>query len=97
MKIATGNVINMAAAAPDWVVAFNIGGETDEIVCPVFGWATVVETHLNDGTVTTAIEPAFLWGDMVWTSTELREHTPGLSGIEIRAREVSRAATKENQ
>ncbi|WP_405549513.1 hypothetical protein OG215_25145 [Streptomyces globisporus] len=84
MNIATGNVISVAPAAPmDWVVAFNLDGD-DEIVCLVVGWATVVTAHLKDGTAATAIEPAFFWADTVWTSSELREHTPGLSGIEIR-------------
>lgn len=91
MNIATGSVLNMAPVAPDWVVAFDIGGETGEIVCPVIGWATVVEAHMNDGTVSTCVQPAFLYGDMVWIPSELREHTPGLSGVEIRAREITRA------
>lgn len=97
MNIATGNVINLTAAAPDWVVAFDIGGETGEVVCPVIGWATVAEAEMTDGTVSTCVQPAFLWGDMVWTPTELREHTPGLSGVEIRAREITHATAKENQ
>lgn len=89
MKIATGSILNMAPAGHDWVAAFDIGGETEEIVCPVIGWATVVEAHMSDGTATTCVQPAFLYADMVWTPTELREHTPGLSGIEIRAREIT--------
>ncbi|MGW0933631.1 hypothetical protein [Streptomyces sp. NPDC002666] len=84
MNINTGNVINLIPATPDWVVAFNIGGETGEVVCPVIGWATTVEAHLPDGKVATCVEPAFVWGEMVWTPTELREHTPGLSGVATR-------------
>lgn len=91
MKIETGNVINLTACAPDWVVAFNLGGETGEVICPVIGWATVVEAHLTDGTTSTAVQPAFLWGDMVWTPSELREHTPGLGSVEIYAREITRS------
>ena len=97
MNIAKGNVINMAPAGHDWTITFDVGDETGEVVCPVIGWATVAQAHMKDGTVTTAVEPVFVWGSMVWTESELREHTPGLGGIEIRAREITRAATKENQ
>jgi hypothetical protein len=84
MNIATGSVLNMAPAAPDWVVAFDLGGESGEVVCPVIGWATVVQSRMKDGTAHTDVKPAFLWGDIVWTEAELREHTPGLKGVEIR-------------
>jgi hypothetical protein len=90
VKIETGSVINLTACAPDWTVAFN-HSETEQIVCPVIGWATVVEAHMNDGTTATSVQPAFLYGDMVWTPTELREHTPGLGSIAIRARETVHA------
>jgi len=93
MNIATGNVIRVSAASPDWVVTFDLGDEA-EIVAPVVGWATVMQAWTSEGD-TTRIEPAFLWGDMVWTETELREHSPGLSAFEIRAREITRATTKE--
>jgi hypothetical protein len=89
MNIATGSILNMAPAGHDWVIAFDEGDETQpEIVCPVIGWATVVEARLNDGTVSTCIQPAFLYVDMVWTPSELREHNPAASGFEIRAREI---------
>ena len=98
MNIATGSILNMAPAGHDWVIAFNEGDETQpEIVCPVIGWATVVEAHLNDGTAATCVQPAFLYVDMVWTPNELREHNPAASGFEIRTREITRATTKENQ
>jgi hypothetical protein len=98
MNIATGSILNMAPAGHDWVIAFDEGDETaPEIVCPVVGWATVVQSRMNDGTVHTEIAPAFLYVDMVWTPTELREHNPAASGFEIRAREITRATTKENQ
>ncbi|MEU3318881.1 hypothetical protein [Streptomyces sp. NPDC006785] len=86
MNIDKGNVINMIPATPDWIVAFNISEHegNDEIVCPVIGWATTVEAQLPNGLVTTCVEPAFVWGDTVWTPGELREHTPGLSGVETR-------------
>ncbi|WP_411091363.1 hypothetical protein [Streptomyces sp. 049-1] len=91
MKIERGSAINISACAPDWAVTFDLGLETGPITCPVIGWATVVEAHMVDGTTSTAIEPAFLWSDTVWTPTELREHTPGLGNVEIRAREITRA------
>lgn len=92
MNIATGSVLNMAPAGHDWVIAVDLGDETGpEIVCPVIGWATVVEAHLSDGTATTCVQPAFLYVDMVWTPNELREHNPAASGFEIRAREITRA------
>lgn len=91
MNIATGSILNMAPAGHDWVIAFDLGDETGpEVVCPVIGWATVVEAHLTDGTATTCLQPAFLYVDMVWTPSELREHNPAASGFEIRAREISR-------
>lgn len=95
MKIETGNVINVSSCNPDWLVAFDLGGETGEVVCPVVGWATVVQAHMQDGGVTTEVKPAFLWGDMVWVESELRDHTPGLGHVEIRAREIrSRRITR---
>lgn len=93
MNIATGSILNMAPAGHDWVIAFDEGGETQpEIVCPVIGWATVVEAHLNDDTASTCVQPAFLYLDMVWTPNELREHNHEISGFEIRAREIPGAA-----
>ncbi|MEU9894264.1 hypothetical protein ACIBCS_27925 [Streptomyces phaeochromogenes] len=93
MNIATGSVLNMAPAGHDWVIAFDEGDETlPEIVCPVVGWATVVEARLNDGTATTCVQPAFLYVDMVWTPNELREHNATVSGFEIRARVIPGAA-----
>lgn len=93
MKIATGSVLNMAPAGHDWVVAFDHRDETaEEIVCPVIGWATVVDACLTDGTATTSIQPAFLYLDMVWTPNELREHDPVVSGFEVRARVIPGAA-----
>ncbi|MFM9652785.1 hypothetical protein ACKI1S_42630 [Streptomyces galilaeus] len=87
MNIATGSVLNMAPAGHDWVVAFDHGDETaPETVCPVIGWATVVEARLNDGTATTCVQPAFLYLDMVWTPNELREHDDEITGFEVRAR-----------
>ncbi|MER8004959.1 hypothetical protein [Streptomyces sp. NPDC094149] len=94
MNIATGSVLNMAPAGNDWVIAFDYGDETaPEIVRPVIGWATVVEAHLSDGTATTCLQPAFLYLDMVWTPTELREHDSRISGFEVRAREIARPVT----
>ncbi|WP_432132727.1 hypothetical protein [Streptomyces tendae] len=84
MNIATGSILNMTPADNDWVVAFGLEGEPDDVVCPVIGWATVVQAHMKDGTVHTEVKPAFVWGDMVWTETELREHTPGLKRVQIR-------------
>lgn len=93
MNIATGSVLNMAPAGHDWVIAFDEGDETQpEIVCPVIGWATVVDAHLTDGTAATSLQPAFLYVDMVWTPNELREHNPAVTGFEIRAREIPGAA-----
>lgn len=90
MIIATGSVLNVAPAGHDWVIAFDHGDETQpEIVCPVIGWATVVEAHLNDGTATTCLQPAFLHLDMVWTPNELREHNHEITGFELRAREIA--------
>lgn len=90
MKIDKGHVISVSAATPDWVVVIDLGDDT-EIICSIIGWATLVQARMKDGTVTTNVEPAFLWGDMVWTETELREHSPGLARFEIRAREINRA------
>ncbi|MEH0627902.1 hypothetical protein [Streptomyces stelliscabiei] len=83
MKIAPGNVINMTTAAPGWHFAFDLG-EGAEIVCPLIGWATVVEAHMNDGTATTRVEPAFVWSQQVWTLSALREHAPTLDAYDIR-------------
>lgn len=91
MIIAKGHVINLAPAGHDWVVAFDLGDETGETVCPVVGWATVARAALNDGSTTTEVEPAFLWGNQVWIETDFREHAPNFSGFEIRAREITRA------
>lgn len=91
MKIATGSVLNMAPAGHDWVVALDHGDETTaEIICPVVGWATVVEAHLTDGTASTAVQPAFLYLDTVWTPNELRAFDYEVKGYEIRAREITR-------
>ncbi|MFJ6566452.1 hypothetical protein ACIQNU_03470 [Streptomyces sp. NPDC091292] len=93
MKITTGSVITMTPVAPGWVVIFDQGGEVGEVTCPVIGWATVVNAHLNDGTVHTEIKPAFLWGDMVWTEHDLREHAPEITRVEIRPGAVLSAVT----
>ncbi|MEU1302817.1 hypothetical protein [Streptomyces shenzhenensis] len=94
MKLTTGSVLNMTPAGHDWVVAFDLGGETGEVVCPVIGWATVVTADFKDGTVHTEVKPAFVWGDMVWTESELREHAPEITSFEIRAREITRPVTE---
>lgn len=90
MKIAAGSVINIAPTAPDWIVILS-EGDSEDIICPVIGWATVVQAHMNDGTVATSVEPAFLWGDQVWTETDAREHSTGGLRFAIRARETTRA------
>ncbi|MFJ4617395.1 hypothetical protein [Streptomyces sp. NPDC088812] len=82
MNIATGSVINLAPANPGWVVILSEGNSADTI-CPVIGWATVVQAHMKDGTVTTRVEPAFLWGEQVWTETDAREHSAGGLRFEI--------------
>lgn len=84
MNIAIGSVINMTPASAGWDIAFDLGGETGEVVCPVIGWATVVQSRTKAGNANTVVQPAFVWGDQVWTETELREHTPDLGGIAIR-------------
>jgi len=84
MKIANGNVISMAPAQPGWTVAIDLGGSEPEPPCPLVGWATVIQTHLKDGTTTTVIEPAFLWGQQVWIETDLREHAPDKVVLDIR-------------
>lgn len=91
MKIGIGSVINMAPAGHDWVIAFDQDRETGEVICPVVGWATVVRAHLKDGTTTTDIHAAFLWGSTVWTEMDLIEHGVAYAGFEIRAREITRA------
>jgi hypothetical protein len=83
MKLSTGSTLSLAPAT-GWEIAFDLAGETGAVVCPVIGWATVVAAHMNDGTVSTEIKPAFVWGDMVWTEADLREHTPGLGLITLR-------------
>jgi len=98
MNIATGSILNMAPAGNDWVIAFDYGREGGEdLVCPVIGWATVVDARLSDGTATTSIQPAFLHLDMVWTPAELREHDHEVGVWNIRAREITHrdAAFKE--
>ncbi|CAM5714852.1 hypothetical protein SVIOM342S_07646 [Streptomyces violaceorubidus] len=58
MKIATGNVHHVAPCPPGWLVVLNNGADQEqEIVCPLIGWATVVEAHLADGTTSTADSP----------------------------------------
>lgn len=92
MNIATGSILNMTPAGHDWVIALDCGDATvPEVIRPIVGWATVIDAHLTDGTVTTSIQPAFLHLDMVWTPAELREHAPEVRGFEIRAREITRA------
>lgn len=86
MKLGIGSTLNMAPASGPWEIAFDLG-DGDEIqvaVCPVIGWATVVTAHLDDGTAHTELQPAFVWGDGVWTESELREHTPGLGHLTLR-------------
>lgn len=98
MIIATGSILNMAPAAPDWVIAFDYGHEkTEDLVCPVIGWATVVSAVDSIGVATTSIQPAFLHQDMVWTPAELREFDHEVGVWNIRAREITRATTEENQ
>ncbi|MDX3555311.1 hypothetical protein PV729_26690 [Streptomyces europaeiscabiei] len=84
MKLSIGSVLNMTPVTAAWEIAFDIGGETGTVVCPVIGWATVVSSLMKDGTAHTEIKPAFVWGDMVWTEADLREHTPDLRGITLR-------------
>ncbi|MGP4048757.1 hypothetical protein [Streptomyces sp. 2A115] len=86
MNIATGSVLNMAPAGHDWVVVFDHGDSSEEITCPVIGWATVIDAHLIDGTATTSVQPVFLYVDMLFTPNELREHDFEVQGVEIRAR-----------
>lgn len=90
MNIATGSILNLAPAGADWTVVFH-HGDTEQIICPVIGWATVVDAHLTDGTATTSIQPAFLYLDTIWTPAELREHDFEVSAITINARENARA------
>lgn len=98
MIIATGSILNMAPAGPDWVIVFDYGHEeTEDLVCPIIGWATVVDACLTDGTATTSIQPAFLHVGMVWTPAELREHDHEVGVWNINARELARVATGENQ
>jgi hypothetical protein len=92
MNIAPGSILNMAPAGHDWVVAFDHGHEGGEdLVCPVIGWATVVDSHLTDGTATTSIQPAFLHVGMVWTPAELREHDHEVGVWNISVREITHA------
>ncbi|MBW8701858.1 hypothetical protein MBT84_19820 [Streptomyces sp. MBT84] len=84
MDIAIGSVINMTPANIVWDVAFDLGGETGEVVCPVVGWATVVQSRTKAGNANTVVQPAFIWGDQVWTETDLREHAPDVKRFEIR-------------
>lgn len=92
MKIATGSILNMAPAGHDWVIALDSGDETvAEVICPVVAWATVIDAHLTDGSACTSVQPAFLHLGTVWTPNELREHAPEVRGVEIRAREITRA------
>ena len=92
MNIATGSTLNMAPAGNDWVIVFDYGHEaTEDLVCPVIGWATVVSAHDSVGFATTSIQPAFLHQDMVWTPSELREFDHEVGVWNIRAREIARA------
>lgn len=84
MKLSIGSILNMTPADGPWEIAFDLGAETDTVVAPVIGWATVVGAHMNDGTVHTELKPAFVWGDMVWTEMDLRDHTPGLGPVTLR-------------
>ncbi|MGW3936469.1 hypothetical protein [Streptomyces phaeochromogenes] len=84
MRLTIGSIVNMTPAPGPWEIAFDPDGGSDMVVCPVIGWATVVTAHMKDASVHTELKPAFVWGDMVWTETELREHTPGLGGITLR-------------
>lgn len=91
MNIATGSILNMAPAGHDWVIVFDYGHEeTEDLVCPVIGWATIVSAVDSTGAATTSIQPAFLHLDMVWTPAELREHDHEVGVWNIRAREITR-------
>lgn len=82
MKIAPGSVAAFATAQPGWTVTIRWGGEEPKIETgPVVGWATVVSAHLNDGTTSTLIQPAFILGGDVITESELREHSPEVVGL----------------
>ncbi|MFJ4987920.1 hypothetical protein ACIP9H_29465 [Streptomyces sp. NPDC088732] len=84
MNLTVGSVTNMAPANADWHIAFDLGGDSDIVVCPVIGWATVVTARMEDGAVITEIQPAFVWGGQVWTEAELRVHAPGLGSVSLR-------------
>ncbi|MFD4524858.1 hypothetical protein ACFWP7_13220 [Streptomyces sp. NPDC058470] len=85
MKLSIGSTVNMTPAPNGvWSAVFQLAPDSDIELCPVIGWATVVVAHLKDGTVSTEVKPAFVWGDMVWTENELREHSPELTAFDIR-------------
>lgn len=84
MNIAPGSVANVAPV-PDgaWNVTFKLSADSGLEVCPVVGWATVVTSVTEAGAAHTEVKPAFLWGDMVWTEHDLREHSPEFAGFRI--------------
>ncbi|QFZ74006.1 hypothetical protein GFH48_12790 [Streptomyces fagopyri] len=84
MKIATGNIINMAPAQSGWTVNFH-HGEPETVTCPVIGWATVVEGIVGDGVALTSVKAAFVYLDTVWTADELREHDHEVSAVLLNA------------
>ncbi|MEU5707903.1 hypothetical protein [Streptomyces flaveolus] len=85
MNIAPGSIASITPI-PDgtWNVVFKSDEDSGWEVCPVIGWATVVTSATADGAAHTDVQPAFLWGDMVWTESDLREHAADFTGFGIR-------------
>jgi hypothetical protein len=95
MKLSTGSIVTMAPAPSGaWAVTFQLSTDGAIEFCPVIGWATVVTAHLKDGTVSTELQAAFVWGDQVWTERDLREHSPELTAFSICRPSLADAAVR---
>jgi hypothetical protein len=72
MRYTRRSVVSLTQAEPGWDVEVTRAGAEPEL-CPVIGWAVVVveSTTVNDGTMETAIEPAFVYDGTVFTPAEL--------------------------
>ena len=84
MNIAPTNIVSIAPIEIGTMqVAFKPDPEAREEVCPVIGWATVVNSMGTRG-ADTEVKPAFLWGGQVLTEYDLVEHAPGFVGYDLR-------------
>ncbi|MCF2528462.1 hypothetical protein [Yinghuangia soli] len=69
MRYTRRSVVSLTPAEPGWDLELIRPG-AESAICPVIGWAVVVADTTADGTVETAIEPAFVYDGAVFTPAE---------------------------